>query len=169
MAGSLCNSLLAKIHDQIDLTEHLIAVVPIERLHWSPPIKNSWPLAMLLGHLAACMSGFCAVLGAVLPEALAHFQQLREPGVVIADPLSETSRKIALYRAHIDEGFDLLRDANLAQVLPTLFVKSGETVLTLLLNNLEHLINHKHQLFVYLQLLGVEVNSRDLYRFRADS
>lgn len=167
MAESLCDSLLAKIHDQIDLTEHLVAVVPAERLEWSPPIKNSWPVATLLAHLSACLSGFCAVLGAVFPEALAHFQQLREPGVVIADPLGETSRKIALYRAHIDEGFGLLRDTNLVQVLPTVFVKSGETVLTLLLNNLEHLINHKHQLFLYLQLLGVEVNSRDLYCFRA--
>jgi len=50
--------------------------------------------------------------------------------------------------------------------LSTVFVKEGETLLTLLLGNLEHLINHKHQLFTYLKLLGVAVTSQDLYHFR---
>jgi hypothetical protein len=33
--------------------------------------------------------------------------------------------------------------------------------------NPEHLINHKHQLFTYLKILGIGVTSRDLYRFRS--
>ena len=49
---------------------------------------------------------------------------------------------------------------------PTVFVRTGETVLTLLLGNLEHLINHKHQLFIYLKLMGAPVETRDLYCFR---
>ena len=40
--------------------------------------------------------------------------------------------------------------------------------MTLLLGNLEHLINHKHQLFTYLKQMGVEVTTRDLYRFRGE-
>jgi hypothetical protein len=48
------------------------------------------------------------------------------------------------------------------------FVEDGETVLTLLLGNLEHLINHKHQLFTFLKQMGIDVSTRDLYRFRAD-
>ena len=78
----------------------------------------------------------------------------------------EAADRIAIYRAHIDEGFLLLRDANLGRQVPTVFVKQGESLLTLLLGNLEHLINHKHQLFFYLKLLGVSVTSQDLYRFR---
>jgi len=46
------------------------------------------------------------------------------------------------------------------------FVAEGETVLTLLLGNLEHLINHKHQLFLYLKLAGVSASTPDLYQFR---
>jgi hypothetical protein len=33
-----------------------------------------------------------------------------------------------------------------------------------LLANLEHFINHKYQLFFYLKLLGVSVDTRDLYK-----
>lgn len=68
--------------------------------------------------------------------------------------------------AHIDEGFALLEDQDLSRRLPTVFVRSGEPILTLLLGNLEHLINHKHQLFTYLKLMGIDVRTRDLYRFR---
>jgi hypothetical protein len=39
---------------------------------------------------------------------------------------------------------------------------------TLLLGNLEHLINHKHQLFMYVKLMGVAAGTRDLYRFRGE-
>ena len=72
------------------------------------------------------------------------------------------------YQKHIDEGFAVLEDADLARRVPTVFVKSGELVLTLLLANLEHLINHKHQLFMYLKFMGVGVASPDLYRFRTE-
>jgi len=73
---------------------------------------------------------------------------------------------MAIYLGHIEEGFARLTDVDLGRQLSTVFVKKGETPLTLLLGNLEHLINHKHQLFTYLKLLGVEVTSRDLYHFR---
>jgi hypothetical protein len=59
-----------------------------------------------------------------------------------------------------------LSDADLARLLPTVFVPQGETLLTLLLGNLEHLINHKHQLFVLLRSLGCPVATADLYRLR---
>jgi hypothetical protein len=38
--------------------------------------------------------------------------------------------------------------------------------MTVMLGNLEHYINHKHQLFFYLKLLGVKVGTPDLYHFR---
>ena len=60
----------------------------------------------------------------------------------------------------------MLEDSSLGKKVPTVFVKEGESLLTLLLGNLEHLVNHKHQLFMYLQLMGVQVKSIDLYQFR---
>lgn len=75
---------------------------------------------------------------------------------------------MALYQQHIEEGFALLDDTRLGTHVPTVFVERGELLLTLLLGNLEHLINHKHQLFTCLKLMGVEVDTRDLYRLRGE-
>jgi hypothetical protein len=121
---------------------------------------------MLLGHLLECMAGFCAVLAAALPKQLAHFARLRDLPVNHACTGAEAVQRIAVYRAHIEEGFGALQDDDLSRLLPTVFVPRGETVLTLLLGNLEHIINHKHQLFVLLRALGCRVGTADLYRLR---
>jgi len=162
----LCSSLLAKIHEQFECTTHLIGLVPADGLERSPAIPDSWPMGVLLGHLLDCAAGFCAVLAAFEPQRLAHFAQLQELPVNHSCSPAQAAGRIATYRAHVDEGFALLEDADLGRQLSTVFVKQGETLLTLLLGNLEHLINHKHQLFTYLKLLGVGVTSRDLYHFR---
>jgi GNAT superfamily N-acetyltransferase len=165
MPSTLCAALLAKIHEQIERTVHLIGLLPAESLHWTPP-DGGWPPAVLFGHLLDCLAGFCAVLASANPERLEHFGQLREMPVNHTCDAAEALGRIAVYQAHIDEGFALLTDTGLARRLPTVFVKEGEPVLTLLLGNLEHLINHKHQLFTCLKLLGAGVGTPDLYRFR---
>ncbi|HEV3038281.1 MAG TPA: hypothetical protein VHA33_10940 [Candidatus Angelobacter sp.] len=38
--------------------------------------------------------------------------------------------------------------------------------MTILLGNLEHLMNHKYQLFFYLKLLGIPAGTQDLYKLR---
>ena len=169
MSTVLCTSLLTKIHEQIERTDHLLRKLPAERLDWTPAVRNSWSSGKVLGHLLDCLAGFCAVLVAVHPERLAHFSRLRALEVNHACAGSEARDRLSHYRTHIDEGFALLTDADLVRVLPTVFVKNGESVLTLLLGNLEHLINHKHQLFTYLKLMGVEVGTSDLYCFRPSS
>jgi uncharacterized damage-inducible protein DinB len=152
--ATLCSALRDKIGEQIERTRHLISLVPAEQVDWRPR-PGDWTTRELIGHLLDCTSGFCAVLAAAEPVRLAHFAKLRE-----MPPAME------LYRAHIEEGFALLTDADLARRVPTVFVAQGESILTLLLGNLEHLINHKHQLFTYLKQMGVPVATADLYRFR---
>jgi hypothetical protein len=162
----LCAALLEKIHEQIDRTVHLITLLPSDLPNWTPAIPGAWPVEMLLGHLLDCLAGFCAVLAAVEPERLAYYSELRSLPVNHACSPGDAVARIAVYRARIDEGFGLLEDATLGRTLPTVFAERGEPVLTLLLGNLEHLINHKHQLFTYMKQMGVEVNTGDLYRFR---
>src|SRR5579863_2603514 len=150
----LCDALLEKIREQIERTAHLIALVPKTRQDWKPS-PSAFTVRELISHLLDCISGFCAVLAAAEPQRLAHFAKLREQPATVES-----------YRIHIEEGFALLNDADLARRIPTVFVTQGEQVLTLFLGNLEHLINHKHQLFTYLKQMGVPVATPDLYQLR---
>ena len=165
----LCAALLAKIHEQIERTAHLINIVPADRLNWTPPIPGAWPVEVLLGHLLECFAGFCAVLSAAEPGRLAHFAELRTLPLNHACSPAEALSRIALYRTRIDEGFALLVDSDLTKSVSTVFVDDGEPLLTLLLGNLEHLVNHKHQLFTYLKEMGLDVDTRDLYQFRGET
>jgi hypothetical protein len=162
----LCASIQAKLHEQLERTEHLIRLLPEGRTNWTPSIPGAWPVGLLLGHLLDCLAGFCAVLYAISPERLASLGALRELPVNHDCSPGEAVGRIAMYRAGIDAGFDVMQDSDLSIPVPTVFVKDGEPLLTLLLGNLEHLINHKHQLFMYLKLMGVNVQSADLYHFR---
>jgi GNAT superfamily N-acetyltransferase len=161
----LCSAVLGKIHEQLARTVHLVRLLPPEQLQ-AVPIPGAWPPAILLGHILECLAGFCAVLAAASPDLLPHFAQLRGQPVNQPIDAAEALFRIAMYRTAIDEGFALLGDADLARALPTVFVPQGESILTLLLGNLEHLINHKHQLFTYLRLMDIPVGTPDLYCFR---
>ena len=168
MDRSLCEILLAKVDEQIERSDHLIGLLPKGALDWKPAIPGAFSAGVLLGHLLECLAGFCAVLFAALPGKLLHFDDLRRLPVNQRCAPNEGHNRIAVYRASIHEGFTLLLDTDLGRKVPTVFVPSGEPLLTLLLGNLEHLINHKHQLFMYLRLFGIEAGSRDLYRFRGE-
>ena len=97
---------------------------------------------------------------------LVHFSALRELPVNHCCGVEEARERIRDYGLHIKEGFAVLNDDHLASRVPTVFVAEGEAVMTVMLGNLEHFINHKYQLFFYLKLLGAGVNTGDLYRTR---
>lgn len=162
MPHPICAALLSKLHEQIERTDHLIALLPDSRLDWVPPVAGAWPAAMLLGHLLDSIAGFCAALHTVDPRLAA----LRTLPVNHRCTREEARARIALYRKAIDDAFALLSDSDLSRPVPTVFVPAGEPLMTLLLGNLEHLINHKYQLFTYLKLLGLNPATRDLYHFR---
>jgi hypothetical protein len=166
MEAVLCTSLLTKIHEQIERIEQLLTKVPGDRLDWTPEAPRSWPAARVVSHLLECLAGFCAVLAALHPERLSHFKELRAMPAIQWNAGSSAVERLAVYQSHIDEGFASLTDEDLKRVIPTVFVETGESALTLMLGNLEHLINHKHQLFTYLKMMGVEVGTADLYCLR---
>jgi len=166
MPQPLCSALLEKIQEEIERSTHLLNLLPAVPLEWTPPIPDARPVGWLMGHMLECLAGFCAVLCAVRPKELAHFEYLKSLPVNHLCGADEARRRIAEYAAGIDEGMALLEDADLARRVPTVFVPQGELLLTLLLGNLEHLINHKYQFLIYLKLAGVKAGTQDLYQFR---
>ena len=164
MVNSLPSLILAKLREQVERTEHLLDLIPPDRLDWQPP--GGRRLSELLGHLLDCLAGFCAALQAAHPEQLGHFVHLRDLPVNHRCGIDEARERIRDYMRHIEEGFALLTNEDLARRIPTVFVPEGEGALTVLLGNLEHCINHKFQLFFYLKMLGAPVGTRDLYHWR---
>jgi hypothetical protein len=162
------SALRDKIIEQLDTTDLLLARVPPEALAWRPPVpagaRPLWSTGELLPHLVESAAGFLAVLLRLRPEEMARVAKYRS--TPLPDTVDGVRRRLAEYRTELESGFALLQPADLAAVIPTVFVAAGESALTLLLGNLEHLVNHKHQLFTYLRLLGVDLGTPALYRLR---
>ena len=169
---SIVESLEEKVLELIERTDHLVALVSADSLHWSPAtVSASTPainVGQLLGHLLDCVAGFCACFQSVFPQELRRFEGIRQLAVNHSCEPEQARQRIAAYTEQVVAGFALCNDSHLAQRIPTVFLPSGETLLTLLLGNLEHLVNHKYQLFMYLKIQGAAVSTRDLYRFRGE-
>lgn len=163
--NAIAGALLSKLEEQIELADHLVTLIPPSEWEYRP-LPDSFRVCDLLGHLLECLAGFCAALQAARPDRLAHFDDLRQLKVNHCCGIDEARDRIRDYSSHIREGFDLLRDDDLTRRIQTVFVPEGEPLMSLLLGNLEHFINHKHQLFFYLKLLGVGVTTIDLYQIR---
>lgn len=157
--------ILDKLREQVERTLHLLDLVPPDKIEWRPA-ENTLRIGELLGHMLECLAGFCAVLYALNRDELAHFVRLREQPVNHLCGIDEARRRIKEYQLHVEQGFGLLIDLDLGRNVPTVFTPDGEPVMTVMLGNLEHYINHKHQLFFYLKLLGAEVGTPDLYHLR---
>jgi DinB superfamily len=165
----IVESIAQKVLENAERTEHLVSLVPTSQLEWRPDnLPKAISLGHLLGHLLDCLAGFCAAFYAAFPVELADFMEIRSLGFNERCAPDDARQKIQILTAHIERGFRQCSDADLVRRIPTVFVPDGETLATILLGNLEHLMNHKYQLFFYLKLLGTPISSRDVYRLRGD-
>jgi hypothetical protein len=171
--GPIAESLAGKVLEAIERSDHLVSLVTDDLLEWAPATPDSVRVPMstgqLLGHLLDCLAGFCACFAKIFPETLDEAGNLRDLEVNHSCGPAEARQRIEQYREQIVRGFAMCTDADLARVIPTVFVPAGESLTTLLLGNLEHLLNHKYQLFTYLKLRGMAVSTRDLYRLRCEN
>jgi hypothetical protein len=167
--NSIVESIRIKVREQIEKTQQLIRLIPSGHTEWNPRWPGgSFDTGHLLGHLLECLAGFCAVFHAAFPQQLQGMEELRFLPVNHLCQPDEAILRIRAYAKWIEAGFDQCSEEDLQRMLPTIFA-IGESVTTLLLGNLEHLINHKYQLFAYLKMLGVPVTTRDLYCWRGDA
>jgi hypothetical protein len=162
---TIVESIRLKVREQVEKTEHLIQLIPPGRIEWNPQWScSSSDIGHLLGHLLDCLAGFCAVFHAAFPQKLEGVLALRSLPVNHFCKPDEAAGRIQAYAKYIEQGFELCREEDLSRMLPTVF--ATESLMTLLLGNLEHLVNHKYQLFVYLKVLGVPVATGDIYCWR---
>jgi hypothetical protein len=141
--NAIVESIRLKVREQIEKTEHLIQLIPPDRIEWNPQWQSgSSDIGHLLGHLLDCLAGFCAVFHAAFPQNLEGVLELRSLPVNHFCKPDEAAGRIEVYAKFIEQGFALCREEDLQGMLTTVF--ATESVTTLLLGNLEHLINHKY-------------------------
>lgn len=158
------HSLAERVDDQLDRLIHLAEIIPEGWQAKVPPLPiETFPdqrtLGELLVHLTESLDGLCGTLYNVDPTRFVRLLELRQDG-----PREQSSR-FRLYRVALAQAFESLNDEDLAVNVRSPFRKEGETVLARVLVNLEHIINHKHELFIALKLLGLNLGTADLYRF----
>ena len=158
--------LAARILEDAALTAEMLGLAPPGSEDWRPP---GWPatqgdppfsMGRLEAHLVESMGGICACLYKLHPEEMAGFAWLKDGAAAM--PARDA---MADLQAAARAGFELVTDADLMRNLPTVFAPEGEPALAVLLVNWKHLLHHAHQLFVYLKVLGVAVDTQRLYRF----
>jgi len=163
----ITSTLAACILQNIAKTAQLVALIKLDQLSYSPSLSPGaaplTDLGHLLGHLLDCLAGCCAAFYVAFPKKLASMQNLRKSQVNHFCEPAEALERIRIYRKEIERGFRLCTDQDLKRKLRTVFRPEGEPLLAILLANLEHLLNHKYQLFFYLRLLGEPVGTKDLY------
>jgi len=156
-----------KVLTTIERTEHLVTLTPVGELDWRPTTVpgagEACELGHLLGHLLDCMAGFCAAFHAAFPKRLARLAKLKSEKVNHFCAPEEWRARVGIYRKAIGQGFRACTDQDLGRPIKTVFNPRGELFGSILLGNLEHVLNHKYQLFFYLKLLGVPVGTGDLY------
>ena len=152
-------ALFARLDEDLALAEELLAMAPAGADQWHPPYSG-FSLSELAAHLAESAGGIGGCFAKLHPAL--SFQKAEDLGHTVAESLAV----LAAYRGQCQAAYVHTTDVDLARVIPTYFVPSGEPFVAILLTNWKHLNHHVHQLFTYLKLLGVPVSTRHLYRFR---
>src|SRR5580704_3555382 len=131
MANELTMALWSKVAEQIERSDHLLSLVPLDKLSWRPLLLDGFGAATdrgpgnaesgsvvppllaigeLLGHMLDCMAGFCAALYKIDPLRLGHLSGLRALPVNHFCEVEEARERMNEYSTHIKEGFALLSD-----------------------------------------------------------
>lgn len=163
--------LAAKMDEDLKLLVQMLGKLPPGceewRLEFDGAIESeAFRVQELSAHLVDACAAVCACFYSLKPQELAHFQEVQlRLSNSIEISLRESGGWVERAREMAAAGFHSINDDDLTANLHTHFSPQGEPFLSVLLSNWKHVHMHTYQLFYYLKSLGVEVSTRDLYRF----
>ncbi len=153
---------LSYCDDIVPPTEHLLKLIPADKIEWKPT-ENSFTLGQQIAHLTGALS----VYGNGIAKGDWGFKSMRErfvlnrrtPSVTVDEAVAELRKRYAEFRSAIGS---LTEDEfNNGQVDSPQLGRVPRWRLAMLA--VEHHINHRAEVFVALKLLGVSVNTGNLY------
>ncbi len=140
--------------------ETMLNMIPVDKLSWKPG-----PSFMTMGHLIHHLSGGIGTeLKMVVdnswpkPEEMAEMMK-QTPSCSVAEALARLEEDKRTLRNILD-GMSEEEFANKIVSVPWGWQSSMEKMA---LNFRDHFVHHKMQLFTYLKLLGLPVNTETLY------
>jgi uncharacterized damage-inducible protein DinB len=150
----------------VNAARGLIARVPEDRLGWRPD-PSFLALGAVIRHVAESVG---SGLGGVMDGGWGIVFEGGNGGLPPAEAFP-SAKSVAEALAMIDadwklfeERFARVDETTLnTQVVKIPWMAPGTTLAEYLLSTTEHLSNHRMQLFMYLRLLGVKVNTAHLY------
>jgi hypothetical protein len=142
--------------------EKLIGMVPADKLDWKPA-PTFMSLGQVICHMSEGMgSGLETLLSGKWPsmeEMNAGMKLENMPSCGVQEALSKIEKDKTILRATLD-GISEDDFTNRVVSVPWGWKAKFEIMSV---NFLEHFNNHKMQLFTYLKLLGLPVNTQSLY------
>ena len=140
----------------------LISLAPANKLDWKPAQGDYMNLGQLLHHLAMSPGAFVAAMNNAFPpaEALQKFMQedlknTKSPDVA--------GRELSRGWDEAKAALSRLSDADFQSKAVKVPWGPPMPLWRTCLGMAEHWVNHKYQLFLYLKLLGLPVNTMTLY------
>ncbi len=143
------------------VTDTLIRISPADKLGWKPA-PTSLSVGQLLHHLGTCPGVITMAADNAFPTA----EQLRkviEEEFKHSDDPSTAAKRLADNFAVARTQLSGLSDADLLQRMVTPPYGGPVPLAASLLFAIQHQTNHTMQLFQYLKILGLPVNTETLY------
>jgi len=152
-------------------TETLMKMAPADKIDWKPAEGNYFTLGQVLEHLStdlgAEIKGFVTGDWGVELTPEGEFppeMQVLPPAEKFpcCDPQTALKQLDKSYRLSKETLAGLSEEDFRSKMVKAPWGVEGP-MWSMLLSALEHLINHKYQLFFYLKMLGLPVNTYTLY------
>ena len=151
-------------------TETLMKMAPKDKLNWKPAEGNFLTLGQVLEHLTTGLEGArCFITGdwgvELTPEGeLPPEMEMLPPAEKFpsCDPDTALKKLDESYRSAKESLGKLSEEEFRSKMVKAPWGEEG-AMWAMLLSLLEHQINHKYQLFFYLKMLGLPVNTITLY------
>jgi len=140
----------------------LIGLAPEDSLSWRPAEANMMNLGQLLRHLADCPRHLATAARNTFPPP-AEFARANEAGLLNTAKPAEAGRLLEANYAEAVKAIEGLSEDEFRQKQVAVPWGPPAPAHGALLAMAMHQSNHKMQLFLYLKILGLEVNTMSLY------
>ncbi len=140
----------------------LVGLAPEDSLAWRPAEANMMNLGQLLRHLADCPRHLATAARDAFPPP-AEFARGNESGVLNGASPAAAARLLEANYAQAVQAIEALSEDDFQGKTVTVPWGPPAPMHMALLAMAMHQSNHKMQLFLYLKILGLDVNTRTLY------